>query len=304
MPDKKAVIDHADAREKISDYRKLKHHAKGQNQARYDRKVVTHLNQWLYLNGFIPAQQKFESELQENFIAKKSPGKKKKRSEKNEAPRVAFFVLVETRGNELPSVPQENRQSDDDCRCKRHFHFRKEGFRNSGTDEGESGDIDASNRGSEQREKALGNGKTAYECDTDRKAALYKAGAELCQVGGKGHLHIRGGPVTLALVHFFSSATVAGDGEAVSDGFSRCESSLFVESVEASSISCSIWRSSSLSSSVARRNSAIPLPRARASSGSFLGPSTMSARARIKTSSGMPMPNMSISYSILCCLSS
>ena len=59
-------------------------------------------------------------------------------------------------------------------------------------------------------------------------------------MGGKGHLHIGGGPVTLALVHFFSSATVAGDGEAVSDGFSRCESSLFVESVEASSISCSI----------------------------------------------------------------
>src|SRR5262249_8542710 len=206
-------------------------------------------------------------ELQENFITKKNSGKKKKRAKKNEATGVALFVFVETRGDELPSVPQENRRSDDDCRRKRHFHFRKEGVRNSGTDEGEAGDIDSSNRDSEQREKSLGNGKTAQECDTDRYAALYKARTELCQVGGKGHLHISGGPVTSALVHFFSSATVAGDGEAASDGFSRGVSSLLVESVEASSISCSIWRSSSLSSSVARRNSAIPLPRARASSG-------------------------------------
>ena len=30
---------------------------------------------------------------------------------------------------------------------------------------------------------------------------------------GKGHLHIGGGPITLAFVHFFSSATVTGDGE-------------------------------------------------------------------------------------------
>src|SRR4030095_16315718 len=140
--------------------------------------------------------------------------------------------------------------------------------------------------------------------NADVDKALYKARTEFCQVGGKGHLHISGGPVTLALVHFFSSATVAGDGEEESDDFSREGSSLLVAAGEVSSISCSIWRSSSLSSSVARRNSAIPLPRARASSGSFLGPSTMSARARIKSSSGMPMPNMSISYSILFGLSS
>src|SRR5262249_52387589 len=131
---------------------------------------------------------------------------------KDKAASVALFVFVEARGNELPSVPQENRQSDDECRRKRYFHFRKEGVRNSGTDEGEPGDIDASNRDSEQREKSLGNGKTAQKCDADRYAALYKARTELCQVGGKGHLRISGGPVTSALVHFFSSATVAGDG--------------------------------------------------------------------------------------------
>src|SRR4030095_193697 len=243
-------------------------------------------------------------ELQEDFITKSRPGKKKKRSKKDEAAGVALFVFIETRGNELPSVPQKNRQSDDDCRRKRHLHFCKARFRNSGTDKGKPGNIDAPNRGSQQKEQFFSNGKTAQKCDPDRYTTLYKARTEFCQVGGKGHLHIGGGPVTLALAHFFSSATVAGDGEAVSDGFSREGSSLFVPPVEVSSISCSIWRSSSLRSSVARRNSAMPLPRARASSGSFLGPSTISARARIKSRSGRPMPNMSISYSILCGLSS
>src|SRR5262244_3476715 len=84
MPDKKTVIDQADARKKVGDHRKLKHHAKCQNQPRYDRKIFTHLYQWLYLDGFIPAQQKFESELQENFITKKNPGKKKKRTKKRQ----------------------------------------------------------------------------------------------------------------------------------------------------------------------------------------------------------------------------
>src|SRR5215475_5817073 len=131
MPDKKTVIDQADARKKVGDHRKLKHHAKCQNQPRYDREIVTHLYQWLHLDGFIPAQQKFESELQENFITKKSPSKKKKRAKKNEAAGVALFVFVEARGDELPSVPQEHRQSDDDRRRKRHLHFCKEGFRNA-----------------------------------------------------------------------------------------------------------------------------------------------------------------------------
>src|SRR5581483_5640107 len=50
--------------------------------------------------------------------------------------------------------------------------------------------------------------------------------------------------------------------------------------------------SSRLTSPVTLRNSASPLPRARATSGSRFGPSTMSATTRITTISGMPIPNM------------
>ena len=56
------VIDQTDARNKIGDYRELEHHAKRQDQPRYQRKILSHLDQRLNLNGFIPAQQKLESE--------------------------------------------------------------------------------------------------------------------------------------------------------------------------------------------------------------------------------------------------
>ncbi len=41
-----------------------------------------------------------------------------------------------------------------------------------------------------------------------------------------------------------------------------------------------------------RRNSAIALPSARATSGSRFGPSTTSATTRITRSSGIPIPNI------------
>jgi hypothetical protein len=56
MPDKETVIDHTDTGKKVGDYRKLEHHPKRQNQPRYQRKIFAHLDQRLYLDGFIPAQ--------------------------------------------------------------------------------------------------------------------------------------------------------------------------------------------------------------------------------------------------------
>ena len=87
MADKEAVIDQTDARKEIGDYRKLEHHAKRQDQPRYQRKIFSHLDQRLNLNRFIPAQQKLESELQENFITENRSRKKKKRSKKHEGAR-------------------------------------------------------------------------------------------------------------------------------------------------------------------------------------------------------------------------
>src|SRR5262245_269821 len=115
-------------------------------------------------------------------------------------------------------------------------------------------------------------------------------------MSGKGHLDIGTLPITLGVVHFFSVGWELGAVE--SAGFSRDGSSLSMAAVEASSTSCSILRNSSFRSSVARRNSAKPLPSALASSGSFFGPSTISARPRIKSNSGMPMPNIQSNYAI------
>src|SRR5262245_2265858 len=114
-------------------------------------------------------------------------------------------------------------------------------------------------------------------------------------MSGKGHLDIGELPVTSSRAHFLSGsgAGLAAVGwGAVSTGGSSSGLD------DASSTSRSIWRNSFLRSSVARRNSARPLPRALASSGSFFGPRTIKASPRIRSNSGMPMPNMNLSYAI------
>ena len=65
---------------------------------------------------------------------------------------------------------------------------------------------------------------------------------------------------------------------------------LFLTSFNSSSIS-----SDSFSSLVAFLNSRRARPKDLARSGSYLGPMTMSAMARIRSISGMPMPNMGVS---------
>lgn len=78
MPDKETVIDQTDAGKEVRDHRKLEHYPKRQDEPGHKREIFPHLYQGMHLNGFISPQQKLESELQKDLIAKSRPREKKK----------------------------------------------------------------------------------------------------------------------------------------------------------------------------------------------------------------------------------
>ena len=82
--------------------------------------------------------------LDHDFITEHRAADEEKRSEKNEAPGVAFFVFVEPRRNELPRLPQPYRRRDDDRRDEGDFHFSKERFGYSRPDQRQTANLKAS----------------------------------------------------------------------------------------------------------------------------------------------------------------
>ena len=291
------MVDQSDSGEKIGNHRQLEHHTQGQDQARNQREIIADLNQGLHPDGFVSSQQKTEAELKHHVVTKRRAEQKEQRAKEDKASGITLFMLIKPRRDKLPSLPKQHGQSDDDRGDKRNFHLGEKCLGHRDADEGQSLDFYASERRGQNGKDLLRNCEATKEGDADGGTRFDQARTKLFQMGGKRHLDIGRLPFTLAGIHLCS---VGGSGFGwgfVSEGFSRRGSSLTVASGD-ESISCSICLNSSFSSSVARRNSAIPLPNARASSGSFLGPRTMSAKTRIKSSSGMPMPNMEVNYSI------
>lgn len=113
MPVQKRDTDQAYLSQYHHKYRQFKNDAKGDQQPNRQRKVFLYRRQRTEeLSGV--AKQETEGGRKNDKVTKGGPAQKTQGGEKNKGNKNPFFMLIETWGDKLPDLPENNRTRKED----------------------------------------------------------------------------------------------------------------------------------------------------------------------------------------------
>src|SRR3954452_491739 len=104
------MIDQADTSQKKRDHRQLEGDTEGEHELRGEREVFSDADRRAHANRLIPAEQERKPQLKDDAVTKPGAEQKKKRAEQDKTLRVALLMVVKTRSDEAPDLPQHDRQ--------------------------------------------------------------------------------------------------------------------------------------------------------------------------------------------------
>ena len=131
------------------------------------------------MDRFVAMQEKPESEMDHDHIAKRRARGKEKGAEKDEAPGITLLVFIQARRDELPELPKPDRRCHDDGGDERKLHPGEKSFRDRRADQCEPLDVQASHRRGEQRKNIVDEGIAGAKSNCYRQGALDQSKAEL-----------------------------------------------------------------------------------------------------------------------------